>query len=141
MKTPSKVMLGLSGGVDSAVSACLLLEQGFQVQPVLMHNWQNDPNCTIEDDLKDCQAICNHMVLELDIVNFQDLYRERVFDYCLKLFQQGLTPNPDILCNSQIKFEAEGCSDASSLLFQFFEPSSKPSIFLQFGQPPQKPEI
>ena len=70
-----------------------------------MHNWQEDAHCTIKDDIKDCQEICNHLGLTLDIINFQAEYRQRVFNHCLKLFKQGLTPNPDILCNSQIKFD------------------------------------
>ncbi|UTC24165.1 tRNA 2-thiouridine(34) synthase MnmA [Candidatus Comchoanobacter bicostacola] len=99
------VLLGLSGGVDSAAAATILLEKGYDVQPILMHNWQEDAHCTIKDDIKDCQAICDHLGLTLDIINFQAEYRNRVFDHCLKLFKQGLTPNPDILCNSQIKFD------------------------------------
>ncbi|MDC3180946.1 tRNA 2-thiouridine(34) synthase MnmA [Gammaproteobacteria bacterium] len=106
MNHSNKVMLGLSGGVDSATCAGLLLEQGYNLQPILMHNWQQDAHCHIEDDMKICQQICQHFGLELEIINFANRYRQEVFDHCLYLFQKGLTPNPDILCNRQIKFEA-----------------------------------
>jgi tRNA-specific 2-thiouridylase len=106
MSNLNKVMLGLSGGVDSATSAGILLKSGYQVQPILMHNWQDDQHCHIEDDLHACQQVCEHFGLSLEVVNFATIYRKEVFDYCLTLFQQGLTPNPDILCNRQVKFQA-----------------------------------
>lgn len=98
-------MVGLSGGVDSATTAALLINNSHSVQPVFMQNWEEDDHCHISDDIAECQAICKHLALTLDTVNFQHDYFEEVFKHSLDLFQAGLTPNPDILCNSRIKFK------------------------------------
>ena len=104
MNHSNDVMLGLSGGVDSATSAFLLMKQGYKVQPILMHNWQDDVHCSIEADLKDCQNICSHLGLSLEVVNFANSIDKKYL--IIVTLQQGLTPNPDILCNRQIKFAA-----------------------------------
>lgn len=98
-------MIGLSGGVDSATTAALLLEDNNQIQPIFMQNWEEDDHCHISDDIKECQDICKHLGLELETISFKHDYFEAVFKHCLALFQAGLTPNPDILCNSRIKFK------------------------------------
>ncbi len=102
-----KVIIGLSGGVDSAVSALLLKEQGYDVSAMFMQNWQaerDDPFCTAEQDLTDARAICDELKIELSTVNFSQQYWDQVFQYCLDQYAQGLTPNPDIWCNREIKF-------------------------------------
>lgn len=110
-KSPSdtKVIVGMSGGVDSSVSAFLLLQQGFQVEGVFMRNWeaeQNDPFCTAELDLTDAKAVCNHLNIPLHTVNFAQQYWQNVFEIFLNEYAAGRTPNPDILCNKEIKFKA-----------------------------------
>lgn len=100
-------MVGLSGGVDSAVCAALLQQQGHQLQAVFMQNWvaqADDPYCTAEQDLVDARAVCDHLDIPLQVVNFAKDYWDRVFQRCLNDFAAGLTPNPDVLCNREIKF-------------------------------------
>lgn len=108
MNSQYKVIVGLSGGVDSAVSAYLLKQQGYQVQAVFMQNWladQNDPYCTSERDLCDARRVCDWLGIGFSVVNFSQQYWDRVFQRCLDEFSQGRTPNPDIWCNSEIKFK------------------------------------
>ena len=103
----TKVILGLSGGVDSAVAAELLLKQGYEVVAVFMKNWDEDDGteyCTAETDYEDAQAIANKLKIPLEPINFAHEYWERVFSQFLKLYNQGWTPNPDVLCNREIKF-------------------------------------
>lgn len=97
-------MIGLSGGVDSATATALLLQKKHHVQPVFMHNWEEDDHCHISEDIDTCHQICQHFDLTLDVINFQKEYFKEVFETSLNLFDQGLTPNPDILCNRYIKF-------------------------------------
>ena len=104
-----KVVVGLSGGVDSAVSAYLLKQQGYQVMAVYMQNWQadqDDPNCTAEQDLTDARSVADHLELPFSVINFSQAYWDSVFQRCLDEFAQGRTPNPDIWCNKEIKFKA-----------------------------------
>ena len=106
-KTQKSVVVGLSGGVDSAVTALLLKQQGFHVTGIFMQNWaseNDDPFCTAEQDLSDAKAICDHIDIPLETVNFSKQYWDRVFQYCLDEFAAGRTPNPDIGCNREIKF-------------------------------------
>ena len=101
------IIVGLSGGVDSAVSALLLKQQGYQVEGVFMQNWEaerDDPYCSAEQDLSDAQAIADQIGIPLHTANFSKDYWQRVFQHCLDQFARGLTPNPDILCNREIKF-------------------------------------
>ncbi len=104
-----KVIVGLSGGVDSSVAALLLLQQGWQVEGLFMKNWEEDDDsdyCAAADDLKDARSVAEQLEIPLHTVNFSGEYWDRVFSYFLKEYQAGRTPNPDILCNSEIKFKA-----------------------------------
>lgn len=104
----SKVIVGLSGGVDSAVAAWLLLEQGFTVEGLFMKNWEDDDTdsyCSSAQDLADVEQICTLLNIKLHTVNFAKAYKERVFNRCLDEFARGYTPNPDTLCNQEIKFK------------------------------------
>ena len=103
------VIVGMSGGVDSSVSAALLLEQGYRVEGLFMKNWEEDDGteyCTALKDLADAQAVCDRLGIPLRSVNFSMEYWDRVFEHFLKEYQAGRTPNPDILCNKEIKFRA-----------------------------------
>jgi len=105
----SRVVVGLSGGVDSAVTAWLLQRQGHEVVGVFMKNWEgddDDPNCPARQDFLDVLAIGEALGIEVELVNFSREYRERVFALFLAEYRAGRTPNPDVLCNAEIKFKA-----------------------------------
>ena len=100
-----KVILGLSGGVDSAVAAFLLKDAGAEVEALHMTNWEDDDGyCSAAEDLQDARRICARLDIPLHHVNFARQYRERVFEYFLDEYRSGRTPNPDVLCNREIKF-------------------------------------
>lgn len=104
-----KVIVGMSGGVDSSVSAYLLIEQGYQVEGLFMKNWDEDDGteyCTAKDDLADAQQVCDHLNIKLHQANFASEYWDNVFEHFLQEYKAGRTPNPDILCNREIKFKA-----------------------------------
>ena len=103
MKT---VVLGMSGGVDSAVSAWLLKRQGYNVIALFMHNWEetDDGCCTAEQDFEDVKRVSARLEIPYYSVNFAAEYKERVFSYFLDEYSKGRTPNPDVLCNREIKF-------------------------------------
>lgn len=104
-----KVIVGMSGGVDSSVSAYLLKQQGYQVIGLFMKNWEEDDNeeyCTAATDLADAQAVCDKLGIELRTINFAAEYWDNVFEHFLEEYKAGRTPNPDILCNKEIKFKA-----------------------------------
>ncbi|GGI88931.1 tRNA 2-thiouridine(34) synthase MnmA [Shewanella gelidii] len=104
-----KVIVGMSGGVDSSVSAYLLQQQGYQVEGLFMKNWEEDDTdeyCAAADDLKDAQAVCDKLGIKLHTVNFAAEYWDNVFEYFLAEYKAGRTPNPDIMCNKEIKFKA-----------------------------------
>ncbi len=109
MAAVEKVLVGLSGGVDSAVAALRLLEAGYAVEGLFMKNWEDDDTltyCAAEEDLADAQAVAEHLGIPLHRANFAASYREQVFKVCLREYRAGRTPNPDILCNQRIKFRA-----------------------------------
>lgn len=104
-----RVIVGMSGGVDSSVAALLLKEQGADVHGVFMKNWEDNFEtgyCSAEEDVKDAQKVCDTLGIPLHKVNFVENYKERVFSYFLETLKMGLTPNPDVLCNKEIKFKA-----------------------------------
>ena len=102
------VVVGMSGGVDSSVSAYLLKKQGFNVIGLFMKNWQSEPGevCTSEIDFKDASEVCDMLDIPLHKANFSDDYWDRVFKQFLSEHEKGRTPNPDILCNREIKFKS-----------------------------------
>lgn len=103
-----KVIVGMSGGVDSSVSAYLLKQQGYQVEGLFMKNWDEDDGteyCTAKADLADAQQVCNTLGIQLHTANFAADYWDNVFEHFLAEYRAGRTPNPDILCNREIKFK------------------------------------
>ena len=109
MPRRARVIVGMSGGVDSSVAAWLLKAQGFDVVGLFMKNWEDDDTdeyCTSRADLVDAAAVADVVGIELEAVNFAADYRERVFATFLREYAAGRTPNPDVLCNSEIKFRA-----------------------------------
>ncbi|GAA5142822.1 tRNA 2-thiouridine(34) synthase MnmA [Thalassotalea piscium] len=104
-----KVIVGMSGGVDSSVSAYLLIEQGYQVEGLFMKNWEEDDTdeyCAAAEDLIDAQKVCDKLGIKLHTINFATEYWDNVFEYFLAEYKAGRTPNPDIMCNKEIKFKA-----------------------------------
>jgi tRNA-specific 2-thiouridylase len=104
-----KIVVGLSGGVDSAVSALLLKRQGHEVVGLFMKNWEDDDDdehCSTREDLIDAVSVADKIGIEIEAVNFAAEYRERVFASFLAEYRAGRTPNPDVLCNAEIKFRA-----------------------------------
>ena len=100
-----RVILGLSGGVDSAVAAALLKDEGYDVHALHMTNWEDDDGyCTAAADLQDARLVCEQLEIPLHHVDFSRQYRDRVFEYFLDEYRKGRTPNPDVLCNREIKF-------------------------------------
>lgn len=109
MDKRQRVVVGLSGGVDSAVTAHLLKQQGHEVIGIFMKNWEDDDDdayCSSRQDFLDAAAVADVLGIELEHVNFAADYRDRVFAEFLREYQAGRTPNPDVLCNAEIKFKA-----------------------------------
>ena len=111
MSVPSRhrVIVGLSGGVDSSVAALLLQRQGYAVEGLFMDNWEDGEDetyCTAAQDYQDARQVCDVLGIPLHKMNFAAEYRERVFRHFLDGYARGYTPNPDVLCNSEIKFKA-----------------------------------
>lgn len=103
----TRVAVGVSGGVDSSVAAYLLRERGFDVVGLYMNNWEEEDEngcCTSAEDWEDARAVCSGLGIPVYSVNFAAEYRDRVFDYFLREYKRGRTPNPDVLCNREIKF-------------------------------------
>ena len=103
----ARVVVGLSGGVDSSVAALRLKRAGFEVIGLFMKNWEEDDGtdyCTALEDLADAQAVADHLSIPLETANFAAEYWDAVFEHFLYEYQAGRTPNPDVLCNREIKF-------------------------------------
>ncbi|MFP4251202.1 MAG: tRNA 2-thiouridine(34) synthase MnmA [Guyparkeria sp.] len=108
-KDAPRIMVGLSGGVDSSVAALLLKEAGYRVEGLFMKNWEGDDDdeyCAAKDDMLDAMAVADKLGIEFHYVNFAGEYWDRVFEHFLHEYRAGRTPNPDILCNREIKFRA-----------------------------------
>ena len=106
---PQRVVVGLSGGVDSAVTAWLLKQQGHEVIGIFMKNWEDDDDseyCSSRQDFLDAASVADVIGIEIEHVNFAADYKDRVFAEFLREYQAGRTPNPDVLCNAEIKFKA-----------------------------------
>jgi tRNA-specific 2-thiouridylase len=104
----AKVLVGLSGGVDSAVAAALLVEQGHEVAGAYMKNWINDEgipgDCPWEQDIEDARGTARTLGIEFRVVDLIDSYRDRIVDYLIEGYRSGITPNPDVWCNREMKF-------------------------------------
>jgi tRNA-specific 2-thiouridylase len=104
-----RIVVGMSGGVDSSVAAWLLRQQGHEVVGLFMKNWEDDDTdryCSSREDLIDAVAVADRIGIEIETVNFSAEYRQRVFQDFLREYRAGRTPNPDVLCNAEIKFKA-----------------------------------
>lgn len=106
--SPKRIIVGMSGGVDSSVCALLLKQQGYEVSGLFMKNWEDYPDgeCPAVQDSQDVMAVCEQIGIEMDGVNFAAEYWDRVFEYFLEEYKAGRTPNPDVLCNKEVKFKA-----------------------------------
>ena len=148
-----KVIVGMSGGVDSSVSALLLREQGYRVEGLFMKNWEEDDGteyCTAKEDYADAQAVADRLGIVLHGANFAAESWDNVFEHFLQEYRAGRTPNPDILCNREIKFRAfldyalvlgadaiatghytrRGQRDGRALLLKGLDPNKDQSYFL-----------
>jgi tRNA-specific 2-thiouridylase len=107
--TKPRIVVGMSGGVDSSVAALLLKQQGFEVIGLFMKNWEDDDDeeyCSSRQDLLDAVSVADRIGIEIETVNFSADYKERVFNEFLREYRAGRTPNPDVLCNAEIKFRS-----------------------------------
>lgn len=107
MSTQARVVIGMSGGVDSSVAALLLKQQGYEVIGIFMKNWDDTDefgHCTADQDAEDVRRVCAQIGIPFYTVNFEQEYSEKVFEYFLDEYRKGRTPNPDVMCNREIKF-------------------------------------
>jgi len=104
----ARILVALSGGVDSSVAAALLLEQGHEVVGAYMKNWTNEEglpgDCPWEEDVRDARAVCEYLGIEFRLLSLTEAYRDRVVAYLLAGYREGVTPNPDVMCNREMKF-------------------------------------
>ena len=104
----NKILVALSGGVDSAVAAWLLKEQGYEISGAYIRTWMNEEmplaDCPAQQDIEDSRAVAMHLGIDYEIVNLVNEYREHVVNYLVDGYQRGITPNPDIMCNREMKF-------------------------------------
>ena len=103
----TRVFVGMSGGVDSSLTAALLQEQGYRITGVYMKNWTQDlpgMQCPWADDLADAKRVAVQLRIDLKVYDFETEYRDKVVQYMIDAYQQGYTPNPDIMCNQEVKF-------------------------------------
>ena len=108
MTPKEKIIVGMSGGVDSSVSVALLQQQGYDIEGMFMKNWEEDDTletCSADDDVKDAQSVADKLGVKLHLRNFASEYWDNVFEDFLQEYRIGRTPNPDILCNKEIKFK------------------------------------
>ncbi len=110
MKSTKRVVVGLSGGVDSSVAAHLLIGQGYEVIGIFMRNWHDDSviigkECPWVEDSNDAMMVANELGIPFHVLDFSEVYRERIVDYMFAEYEAGRTPNPDVLCNREIKFD------------------------------------
>ena len=111
MTSPAEnILVAMSGGVDSSVAAALLQRAGYRITGAYMKNWINEDNivgdCPWQQDIEDARAVCEQLGIEFRVVNLMDQYRERVVEYLLEGYRAGITPNPDVMCNREVKFGA-----------------------------------
>ena len=108
VQTMKKILVALSGGVDSAVAALLLKQQGYAVSGAYIRTWMNEEmplaDCPAQQDIEDARAVAEHLGIDFEIVNLVNEYREHVVHYLVEGYQKGITPNPDIMCNREMKF-------------------------------------
>src|SRR5689334_3408425 len=104
----ARILAAMSGGVDSSVAAALLVREGHDVVGAYMKNWINEENiighCPWQEDIEDARAVADQLGIEFRVVNLMKEYREKVVKYLLEGYQQGITPNPDVMCNREMKF-------------------------------------
>ncbi|MCB1236702.1 MAG: tRNA 2-thiouridine(34) synthase MnmA [Verrucomicrobiae bacterium] len=163
MSGKKRILAAMSGGVDSSVAAALLLEQGHEVVGGYMKNWTNEEglpgDCPWEQDIRDARAVCDSLGIEFRILSLMDEYRDRVVEYLLSGYREGVTPNPDVMCNREMKFgvfrhfaEAQGFDaiatghyarvrhrddDGSADILRGLDPNKDQTYFLALLEQPQ----
>ena len=120
-----RVVVGLSGGVDSSVAAHLLIEQGYEVIGIFMRNWHDESvtinnECPWIDDSNDAILVAEHLGIPFQVLDLSKEYKQRIVDYMFREYELGRTPNPDVLCNREIKFEVIRKSSGSQVVRQSY---------------------